>query len=339
MRHLTVLALSMLIAAASSAALPAASTDDLALPKDLSQEYLLDRYATPTSNFAYLNRTMVHYRDEGRGPAVLLIHGSLQDLYDWDGWTASLSPNYRVVRLDLPGAGLTGRVGSDDYSIDNTMRTIDALMDRLGESHFAVVGTSLGGVVAFRYAATRPERVAALVLMNSAGVEWGNEKIIPPTPRRYNESLSDTLSRRQVATILNAVVADPAKVPEKRIDRTLDYQRRLGRDAEAAAVVAAYQRGKPEEVLARIRAPVLLLWGSANRALEPGVADRFAALLTGAPVVEKTLVAAGHWPHVEAPVESVGLVEAFFARHYTRSPVAPGVTKGVAQSAGEAASR
>jgi pimeloyl-ACP methyl ester carboxylesterase len=320
MHRLTRLMLCVLAAAGSSIAMAAAaaSTEDLALPKNLTQEYLLDRYATPASNFAYLNRTMVHYRDEWRGPAVLLIHGSLQDLYDWDGWTASLSRSYRVVRLDLPGAGLTGRVGSDDYSIDNTMRTVDALMDRLGESRFAVVGTSIGGVVAFRYAATRPQRVASLVLMNSAGVEWGNEKIIPPQPRRYDESLSDTLSRRQVRTILEAVLSGPGKVPESRIDRTFDYQRRVGRDAEAAGVVGAYQRGKPEEVLAQIRAPVLLLWGSTNRALDPSVSDRFAALLTGAPVVEKALVPAGHWPHVEMPAESVRVVEAFLARHYPR---------------------
>jgi pimeloyl-ACP methyl ester carboxylesterase len=119
---------------------------------------------------------MVHYYDEGRGPAVLLIHGSLQDLYDWDIWTEQLKKDFRVVRLDLPSLGFTGRVRLSDYSIDNTMRTVDALMDRLGERRFTLVGTSYGGIVAFRYAATRTDRAAALILMNSAGVEWGNSK-------------------------------------------------------------------------------------------------------------------------------------------------------------------
>jgi len=296
--------------------------DDVALPKNLTQQYLLDRYATPESNFAYLNRTMVHYRDEGRGPAVLLIHGSLQDLYDWDDWAKVLSLSYRVVRLDLPGAGLTGRVGSGDYSIANTLRTIDQLMDRLDEQHFALVGTSLGGVVAFRYAATRPERVAALVLMNSAGVEWGNAKIIPPQPQRYNESLSATVSRADIQTILSAVISDPGRLSQERVQRALDYHRRDGRDAEATAIVNAYERGKPEEVLAQIKSPVLVLWGSENRALDPAVADEFAAMLTNAPVVEKSLVpGAGHWPHVEAPAKSVRFVEGFLGRHYLGSPV------------------
>ncbi len=293
------------------------TADETALPKNLSQEYLLDRYASQESTFAYLNRTLVHYRDEGRGPALLLIHGSLQDLYDWDVWTKTLSASYRVVRLDLPGSGLTGRVGSGDYSIDNTMRTIDALMDRLGERRFAVVGTSIGGVVAFRYAATRPERTSALVLMNSAGVEWGNEKIIPPQPQRYNESLTDKVSRKDLRTILNAVVPDPAKIPPGRLERGLDYVRREGRQHEAAAMIGAYRRGEPAQMLGRIESPVLLVWGSTNRALDPTVADRFAELLVRSPAVEKSLVpGAGHGPHVEAPAESVRFVTAFFTHHY-----------------------
>ena len=314
------LVLPLLVAGYWTTALAGDAGNDAALPKNLTQQHLLDRHATAESSFAYLNRTMVHYRDEGSGPALLLIHGSLQDLYDWDEWTKVLSPSYRIIRLDLPGAGLTGPVGSGDYSIANTMRTIDQLMDRLDEQRFAVVGTSLGGVVAFRYAATRPERVAALVLMNSAGVEWGNANIIPPQPQRYNESLSATVSRADIQTILSAVIPDPAKLLPGRVERALDYHRREGRDAEAAAIVSAYERGNPEEVLARIQSPVLVLWGSENRALDAGVADQFVAMLANAAAVEKALVqGAGHWPHVEAPAQSLRPVEAFLGRNYSGS--------------------
>lgn len=303
--------------ASLSAPAVATAEDDVQLPKNLSQEYLLDKYATPDSSFAYLNHTMVHYRDEGQGPAVLLIHGSVQDLYDWDDWVPELTKHYRVVRLDLPAAGLTGRVGTGDYSMDNTMRTVDMLMDRLGIERFSVVGTSLGGIVAFRYASTRPERVATLILMNSAGVVPGNERIIPPQPRRYDESLSDTLSRGQIRTILRAVYIDPEKVTDARVERTFDYQRRLGRDEEATALVSAYDQGQPELVLGRITAPVLVLWGAANRALDPTVADEFAAMLTQSSVVEKTLVpGGGHWMHIEAPARTVLVAKDFLQRRF-----------------------
>lgn len=304
------------------APLLAQSNDDAQLPKDLSQTYLLERYATPKSNFAYLNGTMLHYRDEGEGPVVLLIHGSMQDLYDWDEWTEDLKSDYRVVRIDMPGAGLTGEVASKDYSIASTMNTVDALMAKLDVQEFALVGTSLGGVVAFRYASTRPQKVAALILMNSAGVEYGNAKILPPQPRRYDESLSDTLSRKQVSTLIEAVCVDPDKVSASRIDRGFVYQRRLHRHEEAQAIVSAYDRGQPEVVIGQIKAPTLVLWGGANRALAPEVADEFVSLLTHASPVEKIVVpGAGHWMHVESPRDSLEPVRDFLARHFAgRSP-------------------
>jgi pimeloyl-ACP methyl ester carboxylesterase len=297
---------------------------DQPLPRNLTQEFLLDKYATTASAFAYVNRTLLHYRDEGKGLPVVLIHGSLQDLYDWDPWVKELSSSYRVIRFDMPGAGLTGRVQSGDYSITNTMRTLDELLDRLGERRVAVVGTSLGGIVAFRYAATRRERVAALVLMNSAGVEWGNEKIIPPQPQRYNESLADTIRRSSLQTILNAVLPDASKIPLGRLERGLDYQRRENRNLEAAAIVDAYDRGAPSQMLGRITAPTLVLWGGENRALDPGVADEFLRLLTCTPLAEKAVVpGAGHWPHVEAPSQSVRFVGDFLAQHYVEAEGAP----------------
>lgn len=309
--------ISIIIVVLAGLSMPASaqSEKDVAQPKNLTQEYLLDAYATPASDFAYLNGTMVHYRIDGQGPTILLIHGSMQDLYDWDGWVEVLSSDYRVVRIEMPGAGLTGPVTTGDYSIDNTMRTVDALMDKLGPERFALVGTSLGGVVAFRYASTRPDRVAALILMNAAGVEYGNEKILPPQPQRYHESLSSKLSRGQVETLLRAVYVDPDKVAPSRIQRGFEYQRRLHRDDEAKAIVSAYDRGQPNVVLGRIKAPTLVLWGGANRALDPKVADEFVSMLTSAAKLEKVVVPGmGHWMHVEAPAQSVRPAKDFVDR-------------------------
>ncbi len=297
-----------------------AADEGTALAKNLPREVVLERYVSPGSTFAYLNGTMVHYKEEGRGPAVLLIHGSLQDLQDWDGWADSLKQDFRVIRLDLPSLGLTGRVRSGDYSIDNTMRLVDALMDRLGERRFALVGTSFGGIVAFRYAASRPDRAASLVLMNSAGVEWGNANILPPQKRRYDETLSDSVSRAQVTTLLRAVFADPSKVAETRVDRMLDTLRQEGRAEEGAAVIAAYQRGDPAKVLAQVTAPTLVLWGAQNRALAPNVADEFVRLLTHARVVEKVLIpGVSHWPHLEDPAGSVRPAHDFMRRQVDAS--------------------
>ncbi|MEH6552282.1 MAG: alpha/beta hydrolase [Pseudomonadales bacterium] len=70
--------------------------------------------------------------------------------------------DYRVVRLDLPAFGLTGSVPSGNYSIDRYLMLVDSLMDQLGIERFAIAGTSYGGLVAFRYAGTRTDRVPLL---------------------------------------------------------------------------------------------------------------------------------------------------------------------------------
>ncbi len=149
---------------------------ELASAGTIAYEQILAKYADPDSKFVALEGAdgiRVHYKDEGTGPAVLLIHSSFGDLKDWDPWVKVLARRYRVVRLDLPAFGLTGPVPSGNYSIDRYLTLVDALMDHLGIERFAIVGTSYGGLVAFRYAATRLERVQALVLANSAGVEYG----------------------------------------------------------------------------------------------------------------------------------------------------------------------
>ena len=59
----------------------------------------------------------VHYRDEGKGETIILLHGTGASLHTWDKWTDKLKNNYRVIRLDLPAYGLTGPHPENKYSI------------------------------------------------------------------------------------------------------------------------------------------------------------------------------------------------------------------------------
>ncbi|HEY0941413.1 MAG TPA: hypothetical protein VGE08_15040, partial [Steroidobacter sp.] len=81
----------------------------------LTYEEVVAKYADEHSKFVVLEGAdgiRVHYKDQGSGPAVLLVHSSGGDLMDWDGWVKVLSKSYRVVRFDLPAFGLTGPVPS-----------------------------------------------------------------------------------------------------------------------------------------------------------------------------------------------------------------------------------
>jgi hypothetical protein len=85
---------------------------------DIPVEELKSDYANEQSEFMELNGLSVHYRDEGQGMPVVLVHGTAASLHTWDDWTDSLKKDYRVIRMDIPAFGLTGPHPDADYSID-----------------------------------------------------------------------------------------------------------------------------------------------------------------------------------------------------------------------------
>jgi pimeloyl-ACP methyl ester carboxylesterase len=273
------------------------------------------KYGTSDSRFADIDGVRLHYKDQGSGPAVLLIHGSLGDTADWDAWVDMLKQKYRVVRFDLPGFGLSGEIANGNYAIDHSLALVDGLMDTLGTGRFAIVGVSYGGPVAFRYAATRASRVTALVIMNSAGIEAGKQPTDKKTGAKtfFNAATSPkAVSTEYVQSSLARSFHDPAHIPPGMVQRKTDFLNVEGRDREAAMMIALYDRGNPEQVLAHVTAPTLVLWGGAERALSLSTADKFVAALTHAKEVRKVIVAGGdHFMHVELAKETCTIVENF----------------------------
>jgi pimeloyl-ACP methyl ester carboxylesterase len=155
---------------------------------DLALVDLKSRWAGPSSRFLPMDGIEVHWRDEGPAqlapgapssassaspivadaepPAILLLHGTGSSLHTWDGWARQMSPTVRVVRLDLPGFGLTGPHPSGDYSGTATVDFLERFADAAGLKRFAIAGNSLGGYYAWRFALRHPERVSALVLID-----------------------------------------------------------------------------------------------------------------------------------------------------------------------------
>lgn len=296
---------------------------------------VIAKYADADSRFIEIDDVKLHYKDQGAGPAVLLIHGSAGDLGDFDGWTTVLlKKGWRVVRLDLPGFGISGPVINGNYSIDRVQSLIDGLMDELGIERFAVVGTSYGGLAAFRYAATRTERITGLVIMNSAGVEYGKQEIDPKTGEKkfYAASVSDTVSWEATKAGFTKAFNDPAKISDAWVTRKVDFSNIVGRDREAALAIDQYVRGTPERVLAHVRAPVLVYWGGASLALSQDTADRFFAAVKNASYREKqVLPQGGHMMHIEFPEPTAATVAAFLDQRVRPSapalPAAPAPAK------------
>ena len=126
--------------------------------------------AAPSRMLAVGDGRQVHVRDEGpRDAPIVLLHGSNADLHTWQAWTDALSADYRVVRFDQRGHGLTGPAADADYSIEAFAGDIDAVVDALGVERFVLAGNSMGGAIAMQYAIASPERLDGLVLVDAAG--------------------------------------------------------------------------------------------------------------------------------------------------------------------------
>src|SRR5918911_1083992 len=115
------------------------------------------------SGFAEVNGARLYYEAEGRGPAVVLIHGGLVDSRLWDAQMKPLSKHFRVVRYDIRGYGRSP-APTGEYWPHEDLR---ALLDYLKIGRATIVGLSLGGIVAADFALEYPDRVDRLVLVGS----------------------------------------------------------------------------------------------------------------------------------------------------------------------------
>jgi len=138
---------------------------------DLSPDYLERRYANDPSAFVDVGGARVHYRDEGPrdGPTLLALHGLYSSLHTWDDWMDDLTDRVRVVRMDLPGLGLTGPTAEGRYDMPSYVEVLEAFRSELGLGEVALAGNSLGGGVAWRFAARYPGYVRRLVLLDAVG--------------------------------------------------------------------------------------------------------------------------------------------------------------------------
>ena len=84
---------------------------------DIPVENLKKEYANEQSKFMDVNELQVHYREEGKGFPIVLIHGTASSLHTWNAWAKELKKTNRVIRLDLPAFGITGPNKDADYSI------------------------------------------------------------------------------------------------------------------------------------------------------------------------------------------------------------------------------
>jgi pimeloyl-ACP methyl ester carboxylesterase len=267
-----------------------------------------------TPRYETVEGSRVRYLRAGRGPAVVLLHGFASSIYTWKDVLPALREGHDVVALDLPGFG-----GSDqpaDLSFESYPRVVRALLDRLGIARVDLVGNSMGGAVAVVLAATAPSRVGRLVLIDAAGFNLAARErpfLIRLAGSGPMAAVLDHLPVRRlmVRAALRQVFHDPALVTRDRVEEYAAPMLRPGAPAAIRSLLATLRLHPTAvaELVPRVQAPTLILWGAHDAWIPPRDADRFARAIAGSRTV--VLEDCGHLPQEERPAEVARLLVEF----------------------------
>ena len=291
---------------------------------DLDRAELLHRYGSPTQHVVEVDGLHINYQDSGPpdAPALLLLHGFGSSLQTWDAWTPQLASKFRVIRLDLPGFGLTGESPTQNYSEGQDLATLVDFVNKLKLPTYAIVGHSMGGKMAWSLAAAQPDRVKALVLMAPDGfspeMQWGTKPYEVPATMGL---MKYALPKYFVRGFLDAAYADPKWLTEHVVTRYHDMLRAPG--VRGAILDRADQTVSTNPIprLKQIKAPTLLLWGENDRMIPSSNAANYASVLQRSRTV--VLPKLGHVLQEEQPELGLAQVDAFLSSHVLASTHAP----------------
>jgi pyruvate dehydrogenase E2 component (dihydrolipoamide acetyltransferase) len=242
-------------------------------------------------------------RGPEEGVPVLFVHGFGGDLGNWLFNLDAIAAQAPVIALDLPGHGqsdprLPGTTLSD------LARFVAAFLDDIRVPRVHWVGHSMGGAIGAQLALERPDRLASLTLIGSAGL--GTE-----INRAYTDGFVAAASRRELKPVVEQLFSDPSLVSRTLLDDLLKYKRLDGvTELLGALARSQFAGGRQSETpgleLEGTGLPVLVIWGAEDRVIPAAHAGNAPP---GATV--EVLPAAGHM----VMMEKAGEVNALIARH------------------------
>jgi pimeloyl-ACP methyl ester carboxylesterase len=279
---------------------------------DKARTELEANYLARTGDMMQVGPWRLHVRDSGPrdAPSVLMLHGFGASLHTWDAWAQALSANHRVIRLDLPGSGLSEPDPANDYTDARSIQLVLALMDRLGVPRASIVGHSIGGRIAWTFAAKHPQRTDKLVLVApdgfaSPGFEYGKAAEVPAMLGAMRYVMPKAVLRMNLAP----AYGDPAFLTDELTTRYHDLMLAPGgRDAMFKRLQQTVLTD-PLPLLTTITAPTMLVWGEADAMIPVANAQDYLGAVKGSRLA--TFPGVGHLPQEEAAQTSLKAVADF----------------------------
>jgi len=282
---------------------------------DISVEDLKKEYTNEQSQFIEVDEINVHFRDEGEGFPIVLIHGTAASLHTWDAWTDELKKTNRVIRMDLPAFGITGPNKNADYSIEAYTTFLHSFLEKLKLEKFHLAGNSLGGNIAWNYTADYPSKVEKLILVDASGLPTNKSQ--PAIFKMAKTPILNSLflyitPRFLIKKNIEEVYEDDSKITDELINRYHKMALRVGNRK------AFIDRAKTDfkldtqvnlEKLKSIQTSTLLIWGAKDLWIPIANGIRMNEILVNSKL--EVLENSGHVPMEENPRESLKLMNDF----------------------------
>lgn len=286
---------------------------------DIDAETLKERYTDSQSQFISIDGLEVHFKDEGTGFPIVLIHGTSASLHTWDAWTKKLIENYRVIRMDLPAFGLTGANKNNTYDLESYNQFLESFMEKVGVSDFALAGNSLGGSIAWHYASNHQKQVKQLVLVDPGGFPSNKGKPfvfkLAEIPI-VNQLLKHITPKSFIRNNLEQVYYDDSKITSELVER---YHQMILREGSRDAFIERSKIAFKDEtaLLEKINTPTLILWGENDIWIPVENGLKFDAKLSNSRLV--IMKETGHIPMEERPEESLAHLLDFLNEYQTET--------------------
>lgn len=281
----------------------------------------LDNLIYPDSKFINIDGIDIHYREiQKEGSLILLLHGYGSSTYSWEKVMVPLSQFGTVVAYDQPAFGLTERINYDrymeqnPYSFDFQVSMVAKMMDGLNEEKAILIGNSAGGTVAMAAVLKYPDRIKAIILVDSA-VKNGSPVPSWIQPLLYTPQLNILgplfvrSIRERGLEILKLAWYDPTKITE---DDLLNYQKPLkipDWDKALWEFTKANRVNDIENNLSEIKIPALIISGTDDKIIPKEQSIWLANEIENSELV--LIPECGHVPQEECPQEFLNAVSTF----------------------------
>lgn len=287
---------------------------------DLSFEHLKAFYETPQSELVKTPESLIFTEDQpstlDNAPTLVLIHGTASSLQTWDEWTRLLKPQLRVVRLDLPGLGLSGAPNSGDYADRAEVQRIEQWLALKKIDHFILAGHDLGARLAWMYTNAHPEQVSHLILLSPQALTPQTLEALNAQSSVQSGELFDlpfyaplirfTLPKWAVKAWLEGAYADPSLITEQILGRYHDMLLAPGvrkHVLERLAQTKTFDLSQQSLALKSLQPPTLLLWGKEDQVTPVNQLNYFEQMI---PKVQSVVFKnTGHLVQEENATESV----------------------------------